>query len=437
MPYCNSTLEEAHIREEPILSNGWTFHKLALVVSGSTAIFAVVVSFIIMFDHAIHYSVPTQQRHIMRIVFMVPIYAVVSFLSLYFYRKSVYFTVLRDCYEAFAIASFFSLLCNYIADNLHDQKAYFREAVPKPWLWPVSTLKKWIFQYCFTRVAMTVVTVVTEALRKYCTDSNNPAFAHIWVTIVQAIAVTIAMFCLIQFYVQLKEDLAQYRPLLKLIAIKLVIFLSFWQTIILSFLTAGGKIHVTPKLATQDIKVGITALLLTIEMALFSLLHIFAFSAREYRLKKVGAKAQRYSGGPLGLYAWIDAFNPWDFIKAIARSAKWLVVGLRNRHDDPSYHRQVDQIRSDSAFSARDGAYNTAVADADDPVAPLAVSGTPPAGHPGAPNGELGPYGLDHWDSAVESHQMTETGRPTPHEHMGYRPEPYGYYYGSATQYRG
>lgn len=51
------------------------------------------------------------------------------------------------------------------------------------------------------------------------------------VTIIQAIAVTIAMYCLIQFYVELKDDLAQYRPLLKLISIKLVIFLSFWQTV--------------------------------------------------------------------------------------------------------------------------------------------------------------------------------------------------------------
>lgn len=79
---------------------------------------------------------------IIRILFMVPVYAVVSFLSLYYYRKSVYFTVLRDCYEAFAIASFFSLLCSYIADDLHDQKAYFREAEPTAWVWPIRRLKK-------------------------------------------------------------------------------------------------------------------------------------------------------------------------------------------------------------------------------------------------------------------------------------------------------
>ena len=69
---------------------------------------------------------------------MVPIYAVVSFLSYLYYRHSIYFQVLRDCYEAVAIASFFNLLCHYIAPNLHDQKDYFRDLTPKPWIFPFS-----------------------------------------------------------------------------------------------------------------------------------------------------------------------------------------------------------------------------------------------------------------------------------------------------------
>ena len=39
------------------------------------------------------------------------------------------------------------------------------------------------------------------------------------------------MYCLIQFYIQLRSDLAEHSPLLKVVAIKLVIFLSFWQTV--------------------------------------------------------------------------------------------------------------------------------------------------------------------------------------------------------------
>lgn len=39
------------------------------------------------------------------------------------------------------------------------------------------------------------------------------------------------MYCVIQFYIQLRSDLAEHSPLLKVVAIKLVIFLSFWQTV--------------------------------------------------------------------------------------------------------------------------------------------------------------------------------------------------------------
>lgn len=73
---------------------------------------------------------------------MVPIYSIVSFLSYLFYTHAIYFEVIRDCYEAFAIASFFALLCSYIAPDLHAQKDYFRGLQPRAWIWPVRWFKK-------------------------------------------------------------------------------------------------------------------------------------------------------------------------------------------------------------------------------------------------------------------------------------------------------
>ena len=89
------------------------------------------------------YTLSELSKHsIIRILFMVPIYATVSFLSYTFYWHAIYFEVLRDCYEAFAIASFFALLCHYIAPDLHSQKDYFRTIKPKPWVWPLSWAAK-------------------------------------------------------------------------------------------------------------------------------------------------------------------------------------------------------------------------------------------------------------------------------------------------------
>ena len=74
---------------------------------------------------------------IIRILFLVPIYSTVSFLSYIFYKHAIYFQTIRDCYEAIAIASFFTLLSNYMAPDLRSQKDYFRTLEPKPWIWPV------------------------------------------------------------------------------------------------------------------------------------------------------------------------------------------------------------------------------------------------------------------------------------------------------------
>ncbi len=90
-------------------------------------------------------------------------------------------------------------------------------------------------------------------------------------------------------------------------------------------------------------------MLLCIEMAVFSIFHLWAFPWQVYDIRRsqiVAAESApgflpdpktAYKGGPLGSRALVDAFNPWDLIKNIGRGFKWFVVGRRNRMDDISY----------------------------------------------------------------------------------------------------
>ncbi|KAG9617176.1 DUF300-domain-containing protein, partial [Aureobasidium melanogenum] len=139
-------------------------------------------------------------------------------------------------------------------------------------------------------------------------------------------SVTIAMFMLIQFYLQLKADLAEHRPFLKVLCIKLVIFFSFWQSLVISFLSSSnGPLQPTKKISYPDIKVGIPSMLLCVEMAIFAVMHLFAFPWREYDLSKTpyadpvtapgsgfSGTAPKYHGGWMGIKAYGDTFNPWD-----------------------------------------------------------------------------------------------------------------------------
>ena len=163
--------------------------------------------------------------------------------------------------------------------------------------------------------------------------------------VIEAAAVTVAMYCLIHFYIQIRGDIQEHKPLLKVAAIKLVIFLSFWQSLLISFLTSTGAIKANNQIQTPDIKVGIPAMLLCIEMALFSIFHFWAFSWKPYVVGSKESEAERvpgegnlrYVGGHLGLKALADAFNFWDLIKAVGRSARWVFKGRKTRHLDESY----------------------------------------------------------------------------------------------------
>lgn len=141
MPTCNTTLEDSIIAEAP-LWKGFTFHHFGLFLAAIFGLISVVVSLWLIYMHATHYLRPNEQKNIIRILFMIPVYSVVSFLSYLFYKHAVYYEVLRDCYEAFAISSFFTLLCFYIAPDLHEQKEYFRGIRPQNWFLGVFWMQK-------------------------------------------------------------------------------------------------------------------------------------------------------------------------------------------------------------------------------------------------------------------------------------------------------
>ncbi|KAH8692142.1 organic solute transporter Ostalpha-domain-containing protein [Talaromyces proteolyticus] len=366
MPSCDSSAVDGTISETRLWEGGWMFHNLAIILCAIFTLIAFIIAGILIIGHATHYSRPSEQRYILRILFMIPIYSLTSFLCVAFYKKTVIFQLIGNCYEPFTIASFFALLCNYIVPDLHDQKEYFRHIKPVNWVWPVTWFQKftggqngiwrqprsgltwfnviWIgvFHYCFIRVVMTVIAVVAESTNVYCETSISPVFAHFWVLLIESIAVSIAMYCLIQFYIQIKGDIAQHKPFLKIVCIKLVIFLSFWQSTIIDLLTSSGLVKGSDKIALQDWNNALPNLLICMEMATFAVLHLWGFPWRHYviNMQKDGnirERIQEYHGGRLGTAAIMDAMNPWDLCKAIARGLRWLFVGRKQRMLDQSY----------------------------------------------------------------------------------------------------
>jgi hypothetical protein len=137
--FTHQLLSEAPL---PFSGKDITFHLLTLNVCCVLASLAIGTSVIHIMQHALHYLRPYEQKHIMRILFVIPVYAWTTFLSYVFYRHTVYCELVRECYSAYAVASFFTLMCHYVAPNLHEQKDYFRNVEPKNWGWPLNWVQK-------------------------------------------------------------------------------------------------------------------------------------------------------------------------------------------------------------------------------------------------------------------------------------------------------
>ncbi|KAJ8482614.1 hypothetical protein ONZ51_g5230 [Trametes cubensis] len=295
-------------------------HHIGWIVSSAFTAVAMGVSFWLIGKHLRSYTNKYEQRYIVRILFMVPLYALISLASYFWWvsirtshirNHSTPLLLIRDCYESTVLTAFFYLLLLYISPDPNVQKEVFRKnglsrehdkrlrkrgEQPQKWMLPLGfvrwkpedglyflQLMKWgVLQYCVVRPTTTLAAVVLDYAGLYCEDSWSPGWGHIYITLVVSVSVSIAMYCLIQLYMAVKVELAPQKPLLKLIAIKAVVFLTFWQATFLSVLTLFGIVKDTPYMTADNINIGIGAIAETFEMACFALLHIKAFSYKPY-----------------------------------------------------------------------------------------------------------------------------------------------------------
>ncbi|KAG8833896.1 hypothetical protein FRC18_002913 [Serendipita sp. 400] len=287
-------------REAPSLfQNGeLTFqaHHVGWIVASFFAIVATAVSIWLICKHLAWYTNRRQQRQIARLLMMVPIYAIISCLAYFFWNHAIPLSLIRDAYEGIILAAFFYLLLEYLRPTPAEQKEWFRTYVLKQWAWPFGWVKrkpdglyflqtmKWaILQYCWVRPLTTLTAIILNWMGIYCEQSWSPRFGSVWILIIVSISVSVAMYCLIQFYIAIADEIKQHRPILQLFSVKAIIFLMFWQSAFLSALHSFNVIKDTKYMSAEDINVGFAALLQTFEMMLFAFLHVRCFSYLPYR----------------------------------------------------------------------------------------------------------------------------------------------------------
>ncbi|KAI9465687.1 organic solute transporter Ostalpha-domain-containing protein [Lactarius psammicola] len=274
-------------------------HDVGWIVSGFFTVVATVTSFWLINKHLQWYTNKREQRYIIRLLLMVPIYASISLASYLFWDNATPLLLIRDAYEAILLTAFFYLLLTYLSPDPEVQKAIFlkrglskeadaelrrRRQPRKKWdgLFFLQLMKWAVLQYCVIRPTTTLAAVILNHIGLYCEQSWSPVWGHVWITTMISISVTIAMYCLLQLYICVAEELAPHRPVLKLFACQ-GLFLTFWQATFLSVLSMFGVVKDTPYMTAGDINIGWGAILETFEMSIFAFVHIKAFSYKPYR----------------------------------------------------------------------------------------------------------------------------------------------------------
>ncbi|PIN00781.1 hypothetical protein CDL12_26713 [Handroanthus impetiginosus] len=67
-----------------------------IVIALPCTVGAMTLAILHIYKHLLNYTEPTFQRYIVRIIFMVPVYALMSFLSLFLNKSAIYFNSIRE-----------------------------------------------------------------------------------------------------------------------------------------------------------------------------------------------------------------------------------------------------------------------------------------------------------------------------------------------------
>ncbi|EDO47105.1 predicted protein [Nematostella vectensis] len=279
----------------------WELHKLdasthveAWFIAGCFVFLTIPISLWGIVQHMVNYNKPDLQRRIVRILWMVPIYSIDSWLGLRFPKAAIYLDSLRECYEAYVIYNFITLLLAFLAmecdlDIVMMGKPpiahFFPFCVFAPWRMNrkfISRCKQGVLSYTVIRILTTLIAFCTELAGKY--DAGNFSFKSAWsyIVVINNCSQVWALYCLVLLYKALKEELSPLEPFGKFLCIKLVVFASFClcSTFVQIGVISEKKTWVF--YTVEDVANGIQSFIICIEMLLFAVAHYYVFSYKPY-----------------------------------------------------------------------------------------------------------------------------------------------------------
>lgn len=175
---------------------------------------------------------PQVRSCIIRILLLVPVYAIDAALGLQRTRNEVPRQLLRQAYEAYVLLCFLRLMLLCLGDGAHGGWCSFSPFAKKGCRGAVDIAKLGVWQYVMVcGVLNTSVALLAWAAGAYHDGLFVVGDAYPYCSAVQFVSQSWALWAMVNLLHCTQRDLAPARPVLKFMCIKLLIFFTWMQTV--------------------------------------------------------------------------------------------------------------------------------------------------------------------------------------------------------------
>lgn len=249
-----------------------------------------------VWTHVRNYRNPVIQRYCIRITLLVPVFLIVALISLFIPEKALWVPDLfKAGYEAFALYSFMALMLAFVGGptTLVDLWETEDRYLQGEWIHGtcihgtkkldglfLKRLVQGVIQFVIVRLLIVVTVPILISYEVYSEGSANFKTGWIYVIFIHNVSLWICLYSLWLFFLSTKHYLRPFSPVLKFALIKGIIFISFWQKIVLQILIASEVVHTPPAYTKRDIMDGWNNFLVVVECLPLAAMNFVAFSAR-------------------------------------------------------------------------------------------------------------------------------------------------------------
>lgn len=271
-------------------------HFVPTLVAGYCAFFASILSTFQILEHLTCFIDPECQTKVVRILFMVPLFAIISWISLCAPSAAEYLNLIRDTYESYVIYAFFQLMIALMGgmDTVYrnlmvEERPLLKHVFPLCYLQPIRVTPIFVrkcrlclFQFMVLKPLVTIAVLILTAKNLMGDSLFDATRGYFWSTLLYNISITVAFTALLYFYSGLHDLMEGKNALLKFLCVKSVIFLSFWQGLLIQILAATGLLPTFSYWTPEETPAALQDLLICMEMMFVAFAHKYCFSSDEF-----------------------------------------------------------------------------------------------------------------------------------------------------------